>query len=130
MILGIDTTNREKILLTLHNEIEEKCFSTKGGPALGWEFETKDQSADLLLSIEGILKKQKLTSKDLKAILVNQGPGSFTGTRVGVTVANTLAWSLNIPVYGFKEGEKEKVLAKISKLHKSKFSKIALPSYE
>lgn len=119
MILEIDTTDREKIYLGIFEKSQEECF----------EFETKDQSADLLVAIEGILKKEKLTFKNLKAILVNRGPGSFTGVRVGVTVANTLGWSLNIPVYGYKKGEREKILSKISKNAKSKFFKLALPYY-
>lgn len=36
--------------------------------------------------------------KDIKAIEVETGPGSFTGLRVGVSVANALGFALNIPV--------------------------------
>lgn len=122
MILQIDTTNREKICLGLYEKDEksaEKCF----------EFETKDQSADLLIAIDNILKREKKIPQDLKAILINQGPGSYTGVRVGVTVANTLAWALNIPILGYRKENKEKILAKISKSKISKFSKIVLPYY-
>lgn len=129
MILQIDTSIREKIYLTLFNKKSEKCFSAKGGPAFGWEFDTEDQTNDLLSTINGILKNNKLKLENLKGILVNQGPGSFTGTRVGVTVANTLAWSLDIPVYGYKDGEEEKVLVKMVKNPQTKFSKIVLPYY-
>ena len=37
--------------------------------------------------------------KDIDKIFVTVGPGSFTGVRVGITVAKTISWSLNIPVY-------------------------------
>lgn len=119
MILGIDTTIREKIKLTLSGGKIERCF----------EFETNDQSADLLIAIDGILKQEKLSLKDLRAIVVNSGPGSFTGVRVGVTVANTLAWSLDIPVYGFQTEDFEKTLVKISPTRLKHFSQIALPHY-
>ena len=37
--------------------------------------------------------------KDINKIFVTVGPGSFTGVRVGITVAKTISWGLNIPVY-------------------------------
>ena len=52
----------------------------------------------LLPLIIKLLKKHKLDFKDLKGIEVETGPGSFTGIRVGVSVANALAFSLVIPV--------------------------------
>ncbi len=120
MILNIDTTKREQIILGLYDGRVLKCF----------EFETQYQSEDLLIAIDGILKNNKLKLNDLKAILVNCGPGSFTGVRVGVTTANTLGWSLNILVVGYRDGQLEKVLAKISKNKQAKFSSIALPYYQ
>src|SRR3989344_1792281 len=40
--------------------------------------------------------------KDLEGVEVEKGPGSFTGLRVGVSVANALGFSLGIPVNGKK----------------------------
>ena len=37
---------------------------------------------------------------DVKGIVVYKGPGSFTGLRIGISVANTLAYSLKVPVIG------------------------------
>ncbi|HEX8932566.1 MAG TPA: tRNA (adenosine(37)-N6)-threonylcarbamoyltransferase complex dimerization subunit type 1 TsaB [Patescibacteria group bacterium] len=55
--------------------------------------------------IEELLKKHNLQLRDLTAIEVNPGPGSFTGVRVGVTIANTLGFLLNLPVNGEKAVE-------------------------
>lgn len=117
MILNIETTKREQIILGLYDGKILKCF----------EFETEHQSEDLLAAIDGVLKNNKLNLNDLKAISVNCGPGSFTGVRVGVTVANTLGWTLNIPVLGYRDGELKKVLTR--KITESKFSKPVLPYY-
>ncbi len=49
-------------------------------------------------SIELLLKQAHLHFKDLKAIAVGKGPGSFTGLRIGVSAAKGLCFSLNIPL--------------------------------
>ena len=69
----------------------------------------------LLPMIVKILKKNNLTLKDLTAVEVNCGPGSFTGTRVGVSVANALGFALDIPV----NAKKGKIVVPI--YEKSKF---------
>jgi len=48
--------------------------------------------------IEEALKNNKLDTKDINKIFVVNGPGSFTGTRIGVTIAKTFAYSNNINV--------------------------------
>ena len=48
--------------------------------------------------IETLLKGQYKTLADIGGIAAFQGPGSFTGLRIGLTVANTLAYALGIPV--------------------------------
>lgn len=57
-----------------------------------------DLSETLLVRIEELLKHCKLKLSDLNQITVNPGPGSYTGLRIGITVANFLAWSLKIPI--------------------------------
>ncbi|GEM_PF-3364482 len=58
----------------------------------------KNVGSDLLKRLDDFLSQQNLDLKTLTHIAVHPGPGSFTSARLSVTVANTLAWSLNIPV--------------------------------
>lgn len=55
-----------------------------------------------LVLIDKILKKNKINPTDIDEIEVNTGPGSFTGTRVGVAIANALGFGLDIKVNGKK----------------------------
>jgi len=55
-------------------------------------------SETLNSKIEEILNKLSFSYKDLDGLAVFKGPGSFTGLRIGITVANTLAYSFSIPI--------------------------------
>ena len=55
-------------------------------------------SAELLTAIDKMLQERGLTRFDIDSIQVNPGPGSYTGLRIGLTSANFLALSLNIPI--------------------------------
>ena len=48
--------------------------------------------------IEEIIKEAGITFNDLSAIAVSQGPGSYTGLRIGVSAAKGLSYALNIPL--------------------------------
>lgn len=52
----------------------------------------------LTLFIEEVLKKEGISAKDLDAISVTSGPGSYTGLRIGVSTAKGLCYALNIPL--------------------------------
>ena len=53
-----------------------------------------DMSSKIMLILDETLKKSNIKLNDIDKIMVVNGPGSFTGIRVGVTVAKTIAWSL------------------------------------
>ena len=53
---------------------------------------------NLHVFIEEVLKKSGKTPKDLNAIAVGGGPGSYTGLRIGVSAAKGLAFALQIPL--------------------------------
>jgi len=59
------------------------------------EFIKVDMSSKIMPIIDDGLKKTNLSLNDLDKIFVINGPGSFTGIRVGITVAKTIAWALN-----------------------------------
>jgi tRNA threonylcarbamoyladenosine biosynthesis protein TsaB len=89
MILCIDTSDMKKVVVSLRKE----------GKILDTISEDREYGSQVLLPIiDKILKKNKLEYADLKGIEVETGPGSFTGLRVGVAVANALSYSLGIPV--------------------------------
>ena len=45
-----------------------------------------------------MFQKSSISPKDIDKIIVVNGPGSFTGIRIGITIAKVYAWSLNIPI--------------------------------
>ncbi|HNZ86442.1 MAG TPA: tRNA (adenosine(37)-N6)-threonylcarbamoyltransferase complex dimerization subunit type 1 TsaB [bacterium] len=96
MILYIDTANREFIKLALIKKQEvfllEKNVENK-------------QSENLLKFLDKFLRSKKVKLQNLKRIIVNTGPGSFTSVRIGVVLANTLSFALKIPVVGTSQKE-------------------------
>ena len=60
--------------------------------------ETPSQSKLLVPLIQNILEEQKIEINDISEVIVVNGPGSFTGVRLGVTVAKTISYCLNIPI--------------------------------
>ncbi|WP_239618798.1 tRNA (adenosine(37)-N6)-threonylcarbamoyltransferase complex dimerization subunit type 1 TsaB [Cohnella mopanensis] len=63
-------------------------------------FTERNHSVRILSEIKDLLSRNGIQSKDLDAIAVGQGPGSYTGVRIAVTVAKTLAWTWNKPLVG------------------------------
>lgn len=97
-ILNIDTSDNKTIKISLITNGKEELIVS----------DSKNlKSQTCLLLIEKILKQKNLKLKDLSSIQVNKGPGSFTGLRIGVSIANTLSFLLNIPVNNKKIGDFE-----------------------
>lgn len=57
-------------------------------------------SESLLPMIEEVIKASNIDKNDIHIVIASKGPGSFTGLRIGVTVANTFAQVLGIPAVG------------------------------
>jgi tRNA threonylcarbamoyladenosine biosynthesis protein TsaB len=59
----------------------------------------RTHSETLMPYIADLLNLVKVKKNDLERIVVSNGPGSYTGVRIGVTVAKTLAVALNLPLH-------------------------------
>ena len=60
----------------------------------------KNHSTALMPAIDGLMQAVGMAPKELEQIVVAKGPGSYTGLRIGVATAKTLAQTLNIPLIG------------------------------
>ena len=97
-ILKIDTRDNKKIIIRL--ETGNKVFEEKSKATV--------RSAQMILPlVEKLLKKAGLAPQKIDEIIVERGPGSFTGLRVGISIANALSLSLLIKINGKKLGEIE-----------------------
>lgn len=97
MILHIDSKDQKVIIVMLKDGKKVIKSLTK---------ENEYGSQVLLPLIIKLLRTTNHELQTLKGIEVETGPGSFTGLRVGVSVANALGFSLNIPVNGKKIEDK------------------------
>lgn len=69
----------------------------------------RQMSEQILAEMSNFLTQNNLTWRDLTAIGAFAGPGSFTGLRIGITVANTLADALKIPIVGASNSDFSKI---------------------
>jgi tRNA threonylcarbamoyladenosine biosynthesis protein TsaB len=92
-ILYINTRDNKKIIVKLEvNGKKDSLVKTTDS----WT------SQLLLLVVDELLKRNKISLSQITEINVEKGPGSFTGLRIGAAVGNTLGWLLGIPVNGKK----------------------------
>ena len=69
-----------------------------GNRILETSSERMNHLQNLMTMIQSVLKKRSLQISDVTAIAVSEGPGSFTGIRIGVSAARALAQALSLPV--------------------------------
>lgn len=74
-----------------------------------------------------ILNKLSISYEDLGGIAIYKGPGSFTGLRIGMSVANALAYSMRIPIAA--KGGENWMQNSIEYLSRGRSDKIAVPEY-
>lgn len=90
MYLLLDSSNKYlSVGLSDKTKVVDKIF-----------YEAWQRQSEVMVSeIDNILKRNNLTKEDLEGIVVGIGPGSYTGVRIAITIAKTIAYALKIRVY-------------------------------
>jgi tRNA threonylcarbamoyladenosine biosynthesis protein TsaB len=118
MILALRTDKPEAELYLYNNDVLLDTIT--------WHAH-RELSDTLLIKIDELLDQNSTSKQTLTGIIVYQGPGSFTGLRIGISVANTLSYSLHIPIVGeVEEGWLQKGLESIVG---AKPSQVIIPEY-
>lgn len=87
--LFIDTHNKNVLIILFKD----------GKILLKEDLESKNKHSEVAMpTIDKVLKNANIDITELDNIIVVNGPGSFTGERIAVTIAKTFAYSLNIPI--------------------------------
>lgn len=98
--LYIDSSNNQEIKVRLDIRGDVKNYSEK----------VNKKVEKTLGLIEKSLKKNNLEIKDIDKIYVKRGPGSFTGLRIGISIANALSFALQKSINDKKLGSTEDVI--------------------
>lgn len=90
-ILAFDTSNRAMTVALTEDEtvLAEKTVNVK-----------RNHSIQLMPAIEELIEEIGWSIQDIDRISVAKGPGSYTGIRIAVSVAKTLAWTLDCDLVG------------------------------
>ncbi len=91
IILTIRTDNPAAEIGLMKDGIELETYT--------WQAH-RELSSTLHKNITKLLSKHRLNTQNLGGVVVYEGPGSFTGLRIGISTANAIAYGLNIPVLG------------------------------
>lgn len=87
--------------------------------------EQEARAQDILSLVESALSESAVELKQIKIIGVVQRDGSLTGQRIGVAVANTLAWTLGVPILEHPETDLRILATKVSQGEKFAIAKVA-----
>ena len=86
LFIDTSTTTLTVALIKDNKVLEESTVSSS------------EHSKHTMPEIEKLFKNNNIEPKSVNKIMVTNGPGSFTGIRIGVTIAKTYAWACNINI--------------------------------
>ena len=119
MIVLTMRTDRPQAELGLYSDGKEIAYDI-------WEAH-RELSVTIHERILTLLELNNIQLKNLEGIVCFKGPGSFTGLRIGLTVANALAFSLSKPVVSASGADW--ITKGLSRLNKGDDEMIAMPEY-
>lgn len=118
------------IILTIRTDKPEAELgiydSNKQVAYLTWQAH-RELANTIHAEVEKILNKSSISLEDIEGIVCFKGPGSFTGLRIGLSVANALAYSLQVPVIA--AGGENWIKQGINDIQAGKDNRIATPEY-
>ena len=98
-LLAIDTSSDASVLgLAVGDDVLEGQFPPQGNGKGQGKSKGPAHSRLLLPALEALLADAGLKLADLHGLVLGKGPGSFTGIRIGVALAQGLAYGLHLPV--------------------------------
>ncbi len=89
LLLRADSSD---VYIGLWDDVDEKVGRT-------WQA-GRELSTQILNEIKSNCDKISINISDIKGIVVYEGPGSYTGLRISISVANAIAYSNSIPILG------------------------------
>ena len=89
-ILSIDTSGKSFSLTLLKDQKKTSFVDTSESVS----------SESVLVEIDKLVSICKISPKDIRSVIYNNGPGSFTGVRVSSAIVQAIGFSNNCPVYG------------------------------
>ncbi|MBU4421941.1 hypothetical protein L6259_01185 [Candidatus Parcubacteria bacterium] len=121
--LFINTVNEKHPSLVVFNGRGDFLFSEKFIP----------KQEKIIEKLKALLKKAKIKKDGISGILVIEGPGSFSGSRAGITLANSFNFLFKTPILGVKDADgsvEEQINNNLEKLKKIKLSSQAEAYYK
>jgi len=119
MIILTLRTDRPDASISLYDNEQRQAHIT-------WE--AHRQLTDMIhLKLQELVATASRSLNDIQGIVIFRGPGSFTGLRIGVSVANALAYGLHIPIVGQQTESWEEV--GIKRLLQGESDAIVIPDY-
>jgi len=120
MIILTIRTDKPEAELGLFDDDKKSAYET-------WEAH-RQLAETIHQKIKAMLKSQKKTWQDIQGIVCFQGPGSFTGLRIGLTVGNALSYGLQVPIVAAKGDDWIQV--GLTCLQKGNNDQLAMPEYD
>jgi tRNA threonylcarbamoyladenosine biosynthesis protein TsaB len=118
------------IILTVRTDKPEAELRLLDGQAqlteIVWQAH-RELAETVHLKIKELLDGHKKDLKDIQGIVAYQGPGSFTGLRIGLSVANALADGLGVPIVAAQGDDWQQAGA--SRLQKGEQDQLVMPKY-